>query len=47
MTINLSQDIAAPIETVWACLTDAEAVACWFGAHMRLDARAGGGFVET
>ncbi|MGE4366695.1 SRPBCC family protein [Thermomonas sp.] len=47
MTIDLHEDIAAPIETVWACLTDAEAVACWFGAHMRLDARAGGGFVET
>lgn len=47
MTIDLAQDIAAPIELVWTCLTDADALAQWFGTHMHLDARAGGGFIET
>lgn len=45
--VALSEHIAAPIERVWACLTEREAVRCWFGPHMWLDARPGGGFTEV
>lgn len=47
MTIELTARIAASPIIVWACLTEADAVRRWFGAHMQLDARPGGGFVET
>lgn len=47
MMVELTERIAAPPAIVWACLTGAEAVRRWFGAHMQLDARPGGGFVEA
>lgn len=47
MTIELTARIAASPIIVWACLTEADAVRRWFGAHMQLDARPGSGFVET
>lgn len=45
--VVLSEHIAAPIERVWACLTDRRAIRRWFGPHMRLDARPGGWFTEV
>lgn len=44
--LELAERIAATVATVWACLVDPEAVRCWFGGHMALDARPGGGFRE-
>ncbi len=34
--------VAAPIETVWAAITDAEEVAQWFGDVVEIDLRPGG-----
>ncbi|WP_149587120.1 GNAT family N-acetyltransferase [Tabrizicola flagellatus] len=45
--IELDIAIDAPPSRVWACLTDPAAVRVWFGAHMALDARPGGGFREV
>ncbi|GAA2543791.1 SRPBCC domain-containing protein [Mycolicibacterium diernhoferi] len=36
-------DIAAPITTVWAALTEADLIARWFGDSAELDAVPGGG----
>ncbi|MCA1925222.1 MAG: SRPBCC domain-containing protein [Thiobacillus sp.] len=47
MMVELTERVAAPPTIVWDCLTDADAVRRWFGAHMQFDARPGGGFVET
>lgn len=46
-TIKIIQPIAAPVPVVWDCLTDPSAVRDWFGPHMALDARPGGGFREV
>lgn len=46
MIVELTEQIVAMPTTVWACLTTPIAVSRWFGPHMQLDARPGGGFTE-
>lgn len=45
--VDLDVLIAAPPARVWSCLTDPASVRAWFGPHMALDARPGGGFREV
>lgn len=45
--IEIIQHFAAPPSIVWARVREPVAVRQWFGAHMHLDARPRGSFVET
>ncbi len=42
LAITRSIDISAPIERVWAALTEADLIAQWFGSYCEFDAVAGG-----
>lgn len=47
MRVELVEDVEAPPAQVWAMFVEPEALARWFGPHMALDARPGGGFREV
>ena len=42
--IEKNVTIAAPIEKVWAALTDPEAIAGWMGGPVKVDLKVGGGY---
>lgn len=44
--IVIEYDIRQAPQQIWAALTAPEAIASWWGDHVRLDARAGGAFRE-
>ncbi|AXS38903.1 SRPBCC domain-containing protein [Breoghania sp. L-A4] len=44
--IRIELDLPIPIEAAWILLSTPEALSIWWGAHVTLDARAGGHFRE-
>ena len=47
MIVEVTEDISVTREHLWLFLVDPVAVRQWFGSHMILDARPGGGFREV
>jgi uncharacterized protein YndB with AHSA1/START domain len=44
--IVIEYDMGKDPQQIWAALTAPEAIASWWGAHVSLDAKAGGAFRE-